>query len=84
MVHIKRLIGIYTDPNRLVVYPNDKHQLVALNFEAEITGGELTIRDEVTAYGYFALAQIYEMDMHGGHVERIEDAFKGLTEAFMK
>lgn len=91
-VCLKRLIGVYSDPNRLVVYSSedtppvvDKHQVVALNFEAEITSGEPAIGDgEITGFGYFSLAQIHEMDIYHGHIERIEDAFRGQCEAFMK
>src|SRR5512140_3349027 len=41
-VRILRLTGVYSDPNQLIVYPDGtKIQVVALNFETEVTGGEL-------------------------------------------
>jgi hypothetical protein len=57
---------------------------VALNFEAEITGGELTAGDETTDFGYFSLREIAALDMMDIHVERIEDALKAEERAFMK
>ncbi len=84
-VQVKRLIGVYTNPNRLIEYPGgNKIHLVALNFEVEVLGGELTTSNETTEFGYFALPQIYEMDMLQVHIERIEDAFKGQTQAFVR
>jgi ADP-ribose pyrophosphatase YjhB (NUDIX family) len=84
-VQVKRLIGVYTNPNRLIEYPDgNKIHLVALNFEVEVFGGELTTSNETTEFGYFSLPQIYEMDMLQVHVERIEDAFKAQTQAFVR
>jgi ADP-ribose pyrophosphatase YjhB (NUDIX family) len=84
-VRLTRLAGIYTDPDRLLEYPDGgKYHLVALNFEAEITGGELTAGDETTDFGYFSLREIAALDMMDIHVERIEDALKAEERAFMK
>ena len=84
-VQVKRLVGVYTNPHRLLEYPDgNKFHLVALSFEAEVIGGELTTSDETTAFGYFTLAEIYELDMLQIHIERIEDAWKEQPEAFMR
>jgi ADP-ribose pyrophosphatase YjhB (NUDIX family) len=84
-VRIRRLVGIYTDPNRLLEYPDgNKFHLVALHFEAEVTGGELTLSDETTAYGYFTIPEIAEMDMLEIHRERIADAAAERVPAFMR
>ncbi len=75
-VTIKRLIGVYTTPNELIVYRDgNKIHLVALCFEAEIVGGELRLSCETTEYGYFSYQEIQGLDMLLNHVQRIEDAY---------
>lgn len=77
-VRTKRLIGIYSNHDLLVVYPGDKKvQIVVLSFEAEITGGKLGLSDETTDAGFYAPAEIEQMPMHGRHKERILDALEG-------
>jgi ADP-ribose pyrophosphatase YjhB (NUDIX family) len=84
-VRVTRLVGIYTDPNRLLEYPDGgQFHLVALHFEAEVTGGALALSDETTAYGYFALPEIDRMDMLEIHRERITDAAADQIPAFMR
>ncbi len=83
-VKAKRLIGVYSNPDQLVIY-NDgtKVFMVVLSFEAEIISGELSLSNETTAFGYFSLAEMESMPMHGEHKSRVEDAFLG-GEALMK
>ena len=84
-VQVKRLIGIYTNPHRLLEYPDgSRFHLVALSFEAERVGGELTTSDETTEFAYFSLPESYELDMLQIHIERIEDAYKVQPQAFMR
>lgn len=84
-VGVKRLIGIYTTPHQLLEYPDgNRVQLVALCFEAEVTGGELRLSDETTAFGYFSREDIQQLDMLLNHLPRIEDAFSGQPESFIR
>lgn len=84
-VRVTRLVGVYSDPDQLVVYPDGyKAFIVALSFEAEIIGGRLGLSSETTEFGYYALKQIDGMELLGHHKERIEDAFAGQTSAFIK
>ena len=84
-VQVKRLVGIYTNPHRLLEYPDgNRYHLVALSFEAEMIDGELTTSDETTEFGYFSLPEIYELDMVQMHIERIEDTLKKQPQAFMR
>ncbi|MDP1715768.1 MAG: NUDIX domain-containing protein [Anaerolineales bacterium] len=77
-VRVKRLIGVYSNPDQLVVYPNgDKVFMVVLNFEAEIIEGDLDLSNETTAFGYFSLQEMENMPMHGEHKSRVEDALIG-------
>lgn len=84
-VGVKRLIGIYTTPHQLLEYPDgNRVQLVALCFEAEVTGGELRLSDETTAFGYFSREEIQQLDMLLNHLPRIKDAFTGQPESFIR
>ena len=76
-VRPRRLIGVYSNRDQLVVYP-DRHkvQIVVLSFEAEITGGKLGLSDETTDAGFYALTEVKQMPMHGRHAERILDALE--------
>jgi 8-oxo-dGTP pyrophosphatase MutT (NUDIX family) len=84
-VRVLRLIGVYSDPNSLVVY-NEKTavQIVALNFETEIISGEPGLSDETSDWGYYSLEEIDKLDMLLNHHSRIQDAFKGEVAALIK
>jgi 8-oxo-dGTP pyrophosphatase MutT (NUDIX family) len=77
-VRVKRLIGVYSNPDQLVIYPDgNKAFFVVLSFEAEIIEGELVLSDETTAFGYYSLQEMDSMPMHGQHKQRVEDALLG-------
>ena len=85
MVCMKRLIGVYSDPDQLVIYPDgNKAFFVVLNFEAEVLHGELTLSDETTNFGYFSISEMENMPMHGHHKQRVEDALAMTGEALIK
>lgn len=75
-----RLIGIYSNRDQLVIYPDGHEaQFVALSFEAKITGGNLILSDESTAADFFTIPEAESMPMHGRHLERIKDALLDQT-----
>lgn len=77
-VRAKRLIGVYSNPDQLVIYPDgNKAFFVVLSFEAEILNGELGLSRETTDFGYFSLEEMESMPMHGQHKIRVEDALRG-------
>ena len=77
-VRVKRLIGIYSNPDQLVIYPDgNKAFFVVMSFETEIIEGELGLSDEITALGYYSLQEIKSMPLHGQHQKRVEDALIG-------
>lgn len=83
-VRAKRLIGVYSNPDQLVIYPDgNKAFIVVLSFEVEILEGELGLSNETTAFGYYSLAEMESMPMHGEHKARVEDALLG-GDALMK
>ncbi|HNB36322.1 MAG TPA: NUDIX domain-containing protein, partial [Anaerolineales bacterium] len=73
-VHVKRLAGVYSNPDQLVIYPDgNKAFFVVLNFEVEIVSGELGLSNETTAFGFYSLQEMESMPMHGEHKGRVED-----------
>jgi 8-oxo-dGTP pyrophosphatase MutT (NUDIX family) len=84
-VRVKRLVGVYSHPDQLVVYPDGKKaHIVALHFEAEIIGGELGLSNETTDFGYFALQELEGLEFLGRHKERITDTLENHPEALIK
>lgn len=74
-VRVKRLVGVYSSPDRAVDYGDGKLiQIVALSFEAEVEGGELATSHETTACGFYPLEEVARMDLMEHHGERIIDA----------
>jgi len=84
-VRVKRLVGIYSHPDQLVVYTDgNKVQVIALHFEAEIIGGELGLSNETTDFGYFTMEEIEGLEMLGRHKERVLDTLANQIEAFIR
>jgi 8-oxo-dGTP pyrophosphatase MutT (NUDIX family) len=77
-VRVIRLIGVYSDPDQLVVYSDgNKAFFVVLSFEAEVIEGEPGLSDETTAFGYFSLEDMETMQIHANHNQRVKDALLG-------
>lgn len=84
-VRVRRLVGVYSHSDQLVVYADGgKFQIVALHFEAEVTGGALGLSNETTDFGYFTLQEAQGMDLIGRHKERVIDTFENYPEAIIK
>ena len=84
-IRVCRLIGVYSTPHRIIEYADgNQWQLVAHNFEAEVIGGELTLSDETTEFGYFTPDEISCLDLMVHHHERIVDAFSDQEAAFVR
>lgn len=85
LVKVGRLVGVYSTPHRIIEYADgNQKQLVAHSFEAEIIGGELTLSDETTEYGYFTLDEIAHLDLMEHHHERIADALADQIMSFVR
>ncbi len=77
-VRVIRLIGVYSDPDQLVIYSDgNKAFFVVLSFEAEVIEGEPGLSDETTAFGYFSLEDMETMQIHANHNQRVKDALLG-------
>ena len=84
-VRVLRLIGVYSDPDALVVYDEKTSvQIVALSFETEIVSGEPGLSDETSDWGYFSLDEMNELDMLLNHCQRVEDIFNSQVAAFIR
>jgi 8-oxo-dGTP pyrophosphatase MutT (NUDIX family) len=84
-VRVKHLTGVYSHSDQLTIYSKeDKFQIVALHFEADIISGELGLSDETSDYGYFNLEEIENLEMLGRHKERIIDSLAHQKEAFVR
>lgn len=74
-VRVARLTGVYSNRDRLVVYPDgNRVQVVALNFLVEYRGGEPRPSRETSEVRFWPIDQAVQMDLFDGHAERIRDA----------
>lgn len=84
-VRVKRLIGVYSNRDALVEYPDgNRYQIVVLHFEAEVVAGTPTLSKETTEIGYFTLAEAEGMDLIGHQVQRVRDSFAARGEVFLR
>jgi 8-oxo-dGTP pyrophosphatase MutT (NUDIX family) len=84
-VRVKRMVGVYSHPDQLVVYPDGrKAHIVALHFEAEILSGEPSLSSETIEFGYFTLDELEGLEMLGRHKERVLDTLEHRPEALIK
>jgi ADP-ribose pyrophosphatase YjhB (NUDIX family) len=84
-VRVKRLVGVYSHPDQLVVYKDgNKAFIVAIHFEAELLGGKLGLSNETTDFGYFTVEEMQKLEMLGRHKERILDTLENHMQAVIK
>ena len=84
-VRVVRLTGVYSNPNRLTIYPDgNKAFVIVLNFEVEQVGGELGLSDETTDAQFFPIVEAEQMDLFHGHAEHIRDTLTGNKNAFIR
>jgi ADP-ribose pyrophosphatase YjhB (NUDIX family) len=84
-VRVARLTGVYSDPNRLTVYPDgNRAHVIVLAFEVEQVGGELGLSDETTDARFFPVVEAVQMDLFHGHAEHIRDVMTGEDGAFIR
>ena len=84
-VRVTKLIGIYTSPNIMVEYADGgRVQPVSFSFEAEVIGGELSLSDETTEYGYFPVKELDTTDLLEHQKQRIEGAMQDGAAAFYR
>ena len=85
VVHVGRLIGLYSTPDWLIEYADgNRFQAVVLSFEVEPIAGELTITNETTGFGYYSLAEMNNLDVMEQSFPRIIDALAAQEAAFVR
>jgi ADP-ribose pyrophosphatase YjhB (NUDIX family) len=71
-----QLIGIYSNPDRLFVYPNgNRFHIVSMNFLCEVRAGVAGVSDEVRESRYVTREELADLDILDSHLERIEDIY---------
>ena len=84
-VRVIRLTGVYSNPNRLTVYPDgNKAFVIVLNFEVELIGGKLGLSDETTDAQFFPIPEAEQMDLFHGHADHIHDTMTGNSAALIR
>jgi 8-oxo-dGTP pyrophosphatase MutT (NUDIX family) len=84
-IRVKRLVGVYSYSDQLVVYEDgNKVQVVALHFDVEIIEGQPTLSNETTDFGFFTLEEVEAMEMFGRHKQRILDTLEKHPQALIK
>ena len=84
-VKVQRLIGVYTNPNMLVEYPDgNRWQFVALHFLVEPVGGILAAGDDAIETGYFSQNEIASMKLSSFDRQRVADGFMYQDVAFIR
>ena len=88
VVEVTALIGVYSSPHMMTVYPdNNRVQIVSLTFACNILGGDLGLSDETLDVGFFSSdetldvgflsrEEIKALDVIENHKQRLIDSFK--------
>ena len=85
IVHVVRLIGIYSTPHRVTSYADGhRWQTVSASFLTAIIGGTLGLSDETTDVGFFSLEEMAQLDIIDPHRERVQDFLVGQEAAFVR
>ncbi len=85
IVNVERLTSVFSSPDRLVIYDDgNQFQIITLNFEVRLLGGEPILSDETTEIGYFPIHDIESMDMLLHHRQFIMDTLGDQNEVFIR
>ena len=67
-VRVTGLVGVYSDPDVVVVYPDgNRVQVLGVVFRAEVVSGRAGCSPEVTEVGWFTAAQAAQLTVIAGH-----------------
>ena len=81
-VRATRLLGVYSDPDWLMIKQGQPFQVVALNFLCEVVGGTPQVTDETLDLGWFDAGRLPPIIPI--HTQRIADAFAGQDAVFVR
>jgi 8-oxo-dGTP pyrophosphatase MutT (NUDIX family) len=84
-VSVVRLVGVYSDPDQVVVYPdgNQVHMIV-LNFETKILEGIPGLSEETSGVDWFLVDHAVNMDLFHNHADHIRDALTAQAQTFIR
>ncbi len=75
-VRVTGLLGVYSDPDLVVVYPDgNRVQIMGVLFRAEIVEGTAGLSDEVTEVGWFTAAEAAELTVIANHRPLLPTAY---------
>lgn len=84
-VHVKRLIGLYTDPQSICAYPDGNvHQSYIALFECEVVGGELRESEETGRFHWMSREEMDRFLLLPDNVLCCVDAWAGHEAAFIR
>jgi ADP-ribose pyrophosphatase YjhB (NUDIX family) len=76
IVAVNRLLAIYSDPHRLLEYPDgNRLQLVVLHFLATFVEGTLLTSNESAEVRFFTAAEMLKLEIGDFDQQRINDGF---------
>jgi 8-oxo-dGTP pyrophosphatase MutT (NUDIX family) len=76
VVRVTELLGVYSNPDVVVVYPDgNRVQVVGILFRAEQVEGTAGLSDEVTEVGWFTAAEAAELTLIANHVPLLPTAY---------
>lgn len=79
-VRVTGLVGVYSNPDVVVVYPDgNRVQIVGVVFHAEALGGEAGCSAEVSESGWFTAAEAARLTVIAGHRPILPAVFQGHT-----
>jgi len=75
-VEVTALIGVYSTPHMIMVYPdNTRVQVVSTTFACKILEGKPGLSDETLDVGFFTKEEIEGLEVIETHKVRLEDIF---------
>lgn len=84
-VDVKKLIGVYSDPNHIIAYTNGEvRQQFSICFHCKVKGGDLTVSDESHEVKFFSIEELSKIDMHPAQRVRIDDYLSNQETAFYR
>jgi len=84
-VRVKKLVTIYSSPDRLVIYADGgKFQIIGLAFDVELVDGHIQLTEETIDIGYYSLPEIQSMDIFPHHRQMIADSLAGQAAPYIR
>lgn len=83
-VAITRLLGVYSSPHQVFVYPDNTWHIVELLFAASVAGGALRVTEETTDARFCTREEAQALDLLEHDRERLDDVFTARPETLIR